>query len=253
MFVLNKPAAVKKNGANFNLKAARLALILFSMVFMVSCFSSDDASEIAKTPWDAYNRAVVASKNPTAADICKTLSPVSAANTKLIWNAEDPAENRRVLVSTWASWPGYSQNKKIGLVREVWVTLAPEVKNTLKKENVPGSNIILRIDQLLGMPPNKSETWFVEMWVRPADLFRPAPDREIDDTEASLTFPAGTPQSHIDWFNNQVKTNSYPWTRLGYTYDWGNPSTKVGLSEYIIKVSSEVEVYKVAPTLEYLN
>ena len=252
---MDSMTAIKNPGRRFNMKfrAANLFLILVSMVFLVSCFSSDDQSEIAKTPWDAYNRAVTASKHPGAADIYRNLSPVSAVNTKLIWNANDPAENRRVLVSTWASWPGYSQNKKIGLVREVWVTLAPEVKDFLKKENVPGSNIILRIDQLLGMPPTKSETWFVELWARPADLFRPSKDPEIDDTEAGLDFPAGTPQAHIDWYNEQVKTNAYPWTRLGYTYDWGNPATKVGLSEYIIRVSSEVEVNKVVPTLDYLN
>jgi hypothetical protein len=248
-------AVFKNSRGRFNMKfrAAKLVLILISMVFLVSCFGSDDQSEIAKTPWDAYNRAVITSKHPTGADIYRNLSPVSAANTKLIWNANDPAENRRVLVSTWASWPGYSQSKKIGLVREVWVTLAPEVKDILKKENVPGSNIILRIDQLLGMPPTKNETWFVELWARPADLFRPAKDPEIEDAEAGLDFPPGTPQAHINWFNDQVRTNTYPWTRLGYTYDWGNPATKVGVSEYIIRVSSEVEVNKVVPTLEYLN
>jgi hypothetical protein len=234
-------------------KTMRLALLLISTLLLVSCFSPEDSSEVAKTPWDAYNRAVVASKHPGAADICRTLSPVSASNSKLIWNPADPEGAKRVLVSTWASWPGYAQSKKIGLVREVWVSLAPEVRDILKKENVPGSNIILRIDQLLGMPPTKSETWFVELWVRPADLFRPTPDPEIDDNEAGLDFPAGTPQSHIEWFNNQVRTNTYPWTRLGYTYDWGNPATKVGVSEYIIRVSSEVEVNKVAPTLEYIN
>jgi hypothetical protein len=212
-------------------KTMRLALLLISTLLLVSCFSPEDSSEVAKTPWDAYNRAVVASKHPGAADICRTLSPVSASNSKLIWNPADPE----------------------GAKREVWVSLAPEVRDILKKENVPGSNIILRIDQLLGMPPTKSETWFVELWVRPADLFRPTPDPEIDDNEAGLDFPAGTPQSHIEWFNNQVRTNTYPWTRLGYTYDWGNPATKVGVSEYIIRVSSEVEVNKVAPTLEYIN
>jgi len=237
----------------FQLKAARVFLILFSLVFLVSCFNGDDASEVAKTPWDAYNRAVVASKSPGANDICKTLNPITASNSKLIWNASDPSESKRVLMVTWASWAGYNQSKNMSLVREVWVSVAPELKDKLKPYNVPGSDMWLKVDETMGMPPTKREQWFVELWVRPADLFRPSPDPEIDDTEASLTFPIGTPQSHIDWFNSQVKTNTYPWTRLGYTYDWNNPSTKVGVSEYIIRVSSEVEVNKVVPTLDYFN
>jgi hypothetical protein len=26
----------------------------------------------------------------------------------------------------------------------------------------------------------------------------------------------------------------YPWTSLGYTYDWGNPDNHVGLSEFVV-------------------
>ena len=28
----------------------------------------------------------------------------------------------------------------------------------------------------------------------------------------------------------------YPWTRLGYTYDWGNPRNLVGLSEFVLRI-----------------
>lgn len=234
-------------------KSSALGFLLVCVIFLVSCFSPDDSSDVAKTPWDAYNRAVVASRSPGPADICRTLNPVSASNPRLVWNAADPEGARRVLAVTWTSWPGYAQSKNMGLVREVWVSLAPEAREILKKENVPGANIVLRIDQLLGLPPSRNDKWFVEMWVRPADLFRPAADPEIDDAEAGLDFPPGTPQGHIDWFNDQARTNPYPWTRLGYTYDWGNPATKVGVSEYIVRVSSEIEVSRVVPTLEYLN
>jgi hypothetical protein len=35
---------------------------------------------------------------------------------------------------------------------------------------------------------------------------------------------------------NDPTTWGYPWTRLGYTYDWGNPKTPVGLSEFVIRI-----------------
>jgi hypothetical protein len=49
----------------------------------------------------------------------------------------------------------------------------------------------------------------------------------------------------------------YPWTSLGYTYDWGNPFTHVGLSEFVVngkksngsKIS--VGIKAVTPTADY--
>ncbi|MBF0495604.1 MAG: hypothetical protein HQK58_03355 [Deltaproteobacteria bacterium] len=35
---------------------------------------------------------------------------------------------------------------------------------------------------------------------------------------------------------NNPATWGYPWTRLGYTYDWGNAENHVGLSEFVIRI-----------------
>ena len=35
-----------------------------------------------------------------------------------------------------------------------------------------------------------------------------------------------------DNFRNYPTSSPYPWTRLGYTYDWGS-ATRIGLSEFI--------------------
>lgn len=50
----------------------------------------------------------------------------------------------------------------------------------------------------------------------------------------------------------------YPWSGLGYTYDWGNPQKPhVGSSEFIINPTAEkpveVEVVSVTPTQEYCH
>ena len=44
----------------------------------------------------------------------------------------------------------------------------------------------MRLEKLLGLPPNSGKTKFVEIWVRPQDLFRPSPDPEITDCVAEL-------------------------------------------------------------------
>ena len=36
-----------------------------------------------------------------------------------------------------------------------------------------------------------------------------------------------------------VKDWGWPWTRLGYTYDWGNPDDHVGLSEFIVRIDPD--------------
>ncbi|WP_405357753.1 hypothetical protein [Ruminococcus sp.] len=48
------------------------------------------------------------------------------------------------------------------------------------------------------------------------------------------------------WFENNTassySTGSYPWTRLGYTYDWADNGTAYGLSEFIIFKGAKVKV-----------
>jgi hypothetical protein len=43
----------------------------------------------------------------------------------------------------------------------------------------------------------------------------------------------------------------YPWTRLGYTFDWGNPDSRVGLSEFIVMAGTAVVIESKTPTSSY--
>lgn len=119
-----------------------------------------------------------------------------------------------------------------------------------------------------------ANTCVLELYVSPTDLFRPSADPEVSDHEAELAFPAdgfrkfddtlliysempcdpnycdnctGSGKcgmtSYRKWYSNrrtyvysQTSVNSpYPWTALGYTYDWGNPiPPHFGLSEFVI-------------------
>lgn len=143
-----------------------------------------------------------------------------------------------------------------------WVTVVPEIKNFFGII-VPQS---LRIAQLLGLPPEAAVTggpneykYMLELWVSPHDLFRPCPDTEISDTVCETNFPAdsfrmldpnnkvratagpeaGVFKTYSSWFKGQTSysytlgSSPYPWTRLGYTYDWGS-SNHVGLSEFVL-------------------
>ncbi|NVN90305.1 MAG: hypothetical protein HXX11_06835 [Desulfuromonadales bacterium] len=80
------------------------------------------------------------------------------------------------------------------------MTVVPEIRNFFGI-SVPQP---LRIAQLLGLPPEY-----------------------------------GVFKTYSSWFNNRSRygytkvSSPYPWTRLGYTYDWGS-SNHTGLSEFVL-------------------
>jgi hypothetical protein len=98
------------------------------------------------------------------------------------------------------------------LPRELWVTTVPELRNFCKRERLAPGKTVTRLEQLLGLPPEDGKTKFVELWVKPTDLFRPSPDPEISDHEAELDFPVSDRFVKVDeeykrWFNRMEKTD----------------------------------------------
>lgn len=189
-------------------------------------------------------------------EISNNLTPITVNNSNLIWQGE--GDNASVLVVTWTK---YANSYPVGANVSTtwgytWVTAAPELQRFFENHVSSGQNLTLRAAQLLGLPANTTNTYFVELWVKPQALFRPTPDNEINDTTASLTFPSTATADYKVWFNNYIITAyypmKYPWTRLGYTYDWDS-SNHVGLSEFVIWQNSTVTVKSVTPTLEYLQ
>lgn len=203
-----------------------------------------------------YQIAVKDAANPQEDEIYNNLWPIIPDNSDLIWREVDG--NQQVLMVTWTSWDGYDD--KVGetmqLSREVWTTAVPELKKFASQVNLSQKNFTLRLEQYLGLPPHNGKTKFVQMWVKPQDLFRPCADPEISDTNCDLEFPSTVDPLHKEWVNKKILTsygdNGYPWTRLGYTYDWGNVGTEFGASEFVVRAGAEVEIDSVMNTVEYV-
>jgi hypothetical protein len=162
------------------------------------------------------------------------------------------------------------------LTGSLWVTVVPELRNRfMGEESCPPSRH--RIEKLLGLNSDyKKYEVIVEMWVNPRDLFRPSADPEITDHESEpankndadvwefpveknpfirysakqyIAYKGATPKSFKQWYSDNAASSykadpatpvaqwGVPWTRLGYTYDWGNPGDPVGLSEFIIRLN----------------
>lgn len=162
----------------------------------------------------------------------------------------------KVLVCVWSKYPdSYPDGKEITIsYGDVWVTTADEMMKFGRK-NGYSDDMELRMQQLLGLPPQNGKTHFTLMWVKPSDLYRPSADRSIDTEKASLTFPENTDNEYIEWFNSNINSSyyphKYPWTRLGYTYDWADNGTEYGLSEYILKNGSKATVEKTYTNEEF--
>jgi len=204
-----------------------------------------------------YQNAIEDAMVAKPSEIYSGLTPIIENNSNLIW--QGTPGNESALMVTWTKYIGsYPANRTVTTSwGDTWVTAAPQIQVFFKDNVKSNVNATLRAAQLLGLPANTSDTYFVELWVNPQSLFRPSPDNEVTDTTASLTFPANATADYKAWFNSNIIYSyypmNYPWTRLGYTYDWGNTQTHVGLSEFVIRQNSTVTVKSVTPTAEYLG
>lgn len=204
-----------------------------------------------------YRGAVFNAMLPDEGDIYNNLTPIIESNNNLSWQGEGP--DKRVLMVAWTKYPSsYPAGQSIRTSwGDTWVTAYPDVKNYFTTHPTSGVDPRLKVAQLLGLPPDTNNSYFVELWVKPDDLFRPSADNEINDTVAQLYFPDNTDLSYKIWFLNNTRYSYFakrlPWTRLGYTYHWENPESKVGLSEFVIKKNSEVTVKSLSSTSDYLN
>jgi len=218
-----------------------------------------------------YNLAVLDAKVAEPWEIYRSLIAVinygdsSAGQGNLVWSA-DSLGRMRILAVSWMKqsttqyWPvgtTFKTNNKQAYMS--WITTSPEMLDFMKKNQFTDSSLLhLRLAQVLGMPPDTKNNFFVEFWVYPENLFRPTPDPEVTDHEADLYFPSWVSRKHRDWFMNEIRNkydtgtaSAFPWTRLGYTYDWATPLHPIGMSEFVVDTSSVVTVKRIYSSWQY--
>lgn len=225
----------------------------------------------------AYLDAVEDAKIAEPGEIYRNLTPIVWYNSDLKW------DKSRVLVVAWTSFRGYAENvgNSMVLPRDLWVTAVPDLQKFCKAYRLTSqTSLEYRLNQVLGLPPDTATTnrYIVELWVEPRSLFRPSKDPNITDHEAELEFPLpnafeSISNSYQDWFTQQFKSRygsssnasaaviNYPWTQLGYTYDWGNQSDwqkldpkrspHIGLSEFVIREWSQITVHSTQSAKDY--
>jgi hypothetical protein len=174
-----------------------------------------------------------------------------------------PGPDGTVTLTTWAACRGDGGPNKCGsyvpgdvtLKWDVWVGSDEEFASACRALR---GDLDLRISQLLGMPaprtsmpPGGYEKQFVTFSGVPVGkVFRPCTDPRVDTDRCSTTLPAtlppDAPAGYYKWFTNQAMSSwritapaeapdGFPWTRLGYTYNWApNAASRYGMSEYVL-------------------
>lgn len=213
---------------------------------------------------ELYENALRDAAYPESREISDSLLVIDKKTPNLVWKTIDNQEY--VLAVSWVmdktyfeKSPTYENGERI-----VWLTLAPQLRKFAQNYAIQygKEKVALRMEQLLGLPPNSKHEFFVEMWVRPQDICRPCWDAEISDNRCELCKPANIDADYAAWFY-QLRAESYancylydkfPWTQLGYTYDW-HPENKThhGLSEFIIWKNKKVIIHKIYTNEEYSN
>jgi hypothetical protein len=227
----------------------------------------------ARTPWTDYCRAVAATRIPAARNLAHDLVPIVRSTPRLRWN-----EQGQVLMATLAESDCKDHGpfcrdqigKSVPLTGEVWLSAAPFLQDFCR--GLPRSaaaDLKLRLLQRLGIAPDGVPVdAVVEMWIDPKDFFRPCADPEVTDGECTLPLTPGDgsacPWAGSTWMCHNWESSypvacgpgvdpiPFPWTGLGYTWDWspGNP-THHGESEFVVPAGKTVMIESVMGISEY--
>lgn len=192
----------------------------------------------------------------------------------------DPAQSLPALTpiagprAALVSWKRADSVTGVGattFARPTWATVAGELKDFCRRyvaENRPDAAILRRrIERLLGLREGDGNgRVVVEFTVETSNVLRPCPDPAVDTTSCPVTYDAGSLNSLLDrdptaarlllqqMLTSYVAEGGYPFTRRGYTYDWDPAASgvrHVGLSEYVTRPSSPVEIVSITPIEDY--
>ncbi|MBS7272798.1 MAG: hypothetical protein KIG97_10635, partial [Fibrobacter sp.] len=200
---------------------------------------------------ELYAEAVKKAKSLTADDIYPLVSIEGSSDM-----ASLSGDNSQVILVTWHNSPDeFKDGQTISHTdKVVWAFTDKEFLSWFRENHEKVDNWDLRLKQLIGMSPETNNNYFTVFWANVSDVFRPAYYPEINSGLMNTTFSNSFEEDMSEnamWFKNWFDKTSatiysrdggHPWTRLGYTYDWGNPDRKYGLSEFIVKEGAPIEV-----------
>lgn len=168
-------------------------------------------------------------------------------------------DNNEVLLITWHKYPdSYINGQEVTLkYGTVWAFTDKEIAKWYDDNNDDVQDWELRFEQLIGLPTDTEYTHFTAMWIPLDSIKRPAYNYDVTKKIDAIKFSENADENFVEWFNsniiNSYFNSAYPWTRLGYTYDWADNGTEYGLSEFLVEKGTVATVEFTYSTEEFIN
>lgn len=236
------------------------------------CIPDANEADRLRRRYDRYGEAVEDASLAEPYEVVNSLDPLpqSGSYTVTSWIRSDQ-------VSNYPDAPGLYT-----VPGATWVTLDPHLADfcTAYRSEVSEEigALTLRLEQRLGLPPSSSKTHFVRFALSPSQggdaIFRPCGDSATNTNTCSVGFPSTdctdeACRKHRAFFLGQYYSAfgtalpvQYPWTSLGYTFDWGQGThnadgtiafQEVGESEYVIPANTEVQFVEIVTTEQFCS
>ncbi|SHM59812.1 hypothetical protein SAMN05444266_109136 [Chitinophaga jiangningensis] len=252
-----------KNTRRSNLLPGIVCLLL--LCGAAACSKNDDPVTPAPDVNALYANSIKDAMTADSSEIIDTLWTITPTNTRLQWKTINGKQY--VLMATFMRFPSsYPLGDSITTTWGESFLFAPGQMKAKLASMSAGTDTILRICQVLGLPPinPKTNTHIAQMWVQAAQLYRPAGNPDITTTTTGAVLVPAATNDYITWFNNYIlfayfhtltsaTDYHYPWTRLGYTYDWAPGAKEVGMSEFVMKPNSGAWVEKTTTAQDFFK
>lgn len=222
------------------------ALMLPMLLGLTGCGAPAPAAEEL---WQAAMRDAVFSEDGEVLELV-ALTP---EDPEVIW---DEAGERALLLTWHGADDQYEPGEPMAQSGEIWATSAGEMIEWYRANGQGVDDWTLRFAQLLGIPGDTDYDRFTAFWIRPKDVLRPAyvtdPTKQMENNYDLV--PEG---AYRDWFDGNILwsyfESEYPWTRLGYTYDWSGGESEYGLTEFLLLDGAHAQAEFTLSTLDLVG
>jgi hypothetical protein len=223
--------------------------------------------------WRAYRAAIIDATTASPAEVVTNLLVPTPADPRTRWRTIDGEDYVLVGQLRYAPFTGVAEGDRFAVTSPRWVSIPGELGQACTQyrcRRMMDAELDLQLKMINGLPPDADYSTVMHFWVKPADMFRPCTDPGITSTscpEQVVLDAAGQPAVPVvgststsaflwtqanyawripdrfrpraavscakDW--NTEDCYGFPWTRLGYTYDWTPGATDdVGVTEFVV-------------------
>jgi hypothetical protein len=227
------------------------------------CIPSRREAHEWERSWQDYARAVDLARLPrkSAESGALLIIPADQPVDVVAWERQAQAARFRTASGGWVSMTP----------SETWVTVESHLQEFCQEfvrgRHADEAALTSRLEQRLGLPPGSGKTAFVRIRLEhpsPDVIFRPCVDPAADHAGCDLGPPGTASPEYSEWFYHQYYSSygqslisEFPWTSLGYTFDWapgtsnGTRFARIGESEFVIREGKPIHVLDVVPTAQY--